>query len=295
MKKSAFIVTEIILSVVFAVSAVSVATIAIDINKGDITQKPAVSENSVQSVSNSETSENVSKVSSEPSEQSVEESSETSQPVQFKEPANLSSQPEDLTKYISNYGYTYEYMLFDHLIVVDSKDSQATVYCYQKSDKGYWWNIMGNKKAITDKGFIGENGADFIITQGSNKTPMGFYELGEAFYIDEKPTTTYSMFQITENTYWVDDPKSKFYNQKVEGTSKKDWSSAEHMITATNAYKYGIVVEYNTNPVDSASGSAIFMHCGTAPTAGGIVVPEDTMKTIIEWLDEDSSAFILVI
>lgn len=296
MKKSAFIITETVLSVVFVAVAASVAVIATDISKDNVNiiqESPSV-ESSVQQSSVTVSSSPES--SSEPSKQeSSQESTEVSQTVSFKEPENLSSQPEDLTEFINNYGYTYDYMLFDHLIVVDTKDSQASIYCYQKSDKGYWWNIMGDKKAITDKGFVGENGADFNVTSGSDKTPMGFYRLGEGFYIDEKPNTTYPMFRITEDTYWVDDPKSEFYNQKVEGTSKKDWSSAEHMITAEKAYKYGIVVEYNTDPVDKNAGSAIFMHCGTEPTAGCIVIPEDTMRTVMEWLEKDSEAFILII
>ena len=291
MKKSAFIITESILAVVLAACVVSVSFIANDINSPNVVQEASATESSIQQPSAVETSQETSQDSSEP----LEESSEISQKIQFTEPESLSSQPDDLTKYIENYNYKYEYMNFDHLIVVDSKDSQATIYCYQKSDSGYWWNIMGDGKAMTDQCFIGENGADFIVTHGSKKTPMGFYQLGEGFYIDDKPDTTYPMFQITDDTYWVDDPDSTFYNQKVEGTNKKDWKSAEHMISATSAYKYGIVIEYNTDSIDTEAGSAIFLDCGTSPTAGCVSLPEDTMKTILEWLDEDSNAFIFII
>lgn len=305
MKKSSFIITETILAAVLAVSAAAVGVFASDIvNSGKIAE-PVKSESTVQESTKPESTtqqsaeESSVQETSKKDEQSASETSQESKPsssqkLQLTPPENLSSQPEELTKYISDYGYSYDNINFDHLVVVDTNDSKGTVYCYQKADNGYWWNIAGDGKPLTDKCYIGENGADFVITETSKKTPLGFYQLGEGFYIDEKPSTSYPMFRITEDTYWVDDPKSKYYNQKVEGTDKKDWKSAEHMISETDAYKYGIVINYNTDPVVANAGSAIFMHCKNSPTSGCVGVPEDIMKTILEWLDKDSNAFIFI-
>ncbi len=213
----------------------------------------------------------------------------------LEEPKNLKSNPKELTKFINDYGYDYDSLGFDRLIVVDTGEkSSAKIYCYQKSSKNYWWNIAGDGKAVTDKGYIGEKGADFDITPGSKKSPLGFYALEEAFYIGEKPDSTYPMFEITDDTYWVDDTKSEFYNSKVEGTKDKDWSSAKHMIDEKDAYKYGIVIDFNTNQPDSKLANSIFMHCGNSATDGSIAVPENIMKAIIEWLDSDSNAYIFV-
>ena len=185
---------------------------------------------------------------------------------------------------------------FDHVIIVDSDtNSGAKVYCYQKTAKGYWWNIAGEGKPITDQAYIGTGGADFEIKRGSKKTPMGFYSVGDGFYIDDKPDTTYPMFQITDKTYWVDDPKSKFYNKKVEGTDKKDWTSADHMISSADAYKYGLVIEFNTSSPDPKMASSIFMHCGNSVTEGCIAMPENIMKAILEWLDKDSNVYTLIL
>lgn len=218
------------------------------------------------------------------------------QKLQLTEPKDLKTQPKELTKYINDYGYDYDSLGFDHLILVATGEkSTAKIYCYQKSSKGYWWNIAGDGTALTDKGYIGENGADFDIQPDSKKSPLGFYSLGEGFYIGDKPDTTYPLFEITNDTYWVDDTKSKFYNQKVEGTQNKDWSSAEHMISAEKSYKYGLVIDFNTSePADKKLASAIFMHCGDSPTDGCVVVPENTMKTILEWLDSKSNAYIFI-
>ena len=73
-------------------------------------------------------------------------------------------------------------------------------------------------------------------------TPAGVFPIGEAFYIEEKPKTGLSTFQITENTYWVDDEDSELYNQRIELDGEKTWQSAERMIEYTDAYKYGFVV-----------------------------------------------------
>ena len=218
------------------------------------------------------------------------------------EPANLKSQPKELVETMSSYGYTLENIISgDRIILVDTNSSgektRALVYCFQKSEKSnYWWNVAGEGKALTEQAFIGENSSDYEVAPGSKKTPGGIWMAGDGFYIGTKPNTGYPMFEITENTYWVTDPKSKYYNQKVEGTANKDWSSAEHMITAEKSYKYGLVVEYNTGNADSSKGSAIFLHCGSSPTEGCVALPDNVMKAILEWLGKDSrvSVFITV-
>lgn len=304
MKKSSFIITEAILAAVFVLSATVVGVFASDIvNSGKIAE-PVKSESTVQESTKPESTAQSSNADSSvqeasANETSAEENSQESKPsatqaLQLTAPENISSQPEELTKYISDYGYDYDNMNFDHLIVIDTEDSKGTVYCYQQAENGYWWNIAGDGKPLTTECYIGENGADFVLTENSKKTPLGFYQLGEGFYIDDKPSTTYPMFKITDDTYWVDDPKSKYYNQKVEGTANKDWASAEHMISDTQAYKYGLVINYNTNPVDTSAGAGIFMHCMDKATSGCVGVPQDIMKTILEWLDKDSNAYIFI-
>lgn len=255
-------------------------------------------------VSQQSKTEETSKQDSKPEESKSEESKpEESAPttaetlsLQLTEPKNLNSQPKELTSYIKNYGYDYDTLGFDHMIVVDTgKKSTAKIYCYQKSSKGYWWDIAGSGKALTEKAFIGKEGADFDIKKDSKKTPLGFYAVSEGFYIGKKPKTTFSMFEITDDTYLVTDPSSKYYNQHVEGTKKKDWKSADHLIDNKEANKYGLVVGFNTDsPADKKLASGIFMNIGSEPTEGCIALPETELKAIIEWLDNDSSCYIFI-
>ncbi len=336
MKKTVFIITQTILTIILVASIGTAALVTMDIrtggkilpqewfstqekaeNKADKSEASAVeniSEGSkVEQVSENkqqESSEEISKQESSKEESSkAEESSEGESSKSeessksdgsglnliLEEPKDLKSNPKELTKFINDYGYDYDALGFNRLVVVDvGKDSTAKVYCYQKSSKNYWWNIVGDGKSITDKGYIGEKGADFDIKPDSKKSPLGFYALDEAFYIGEKPDSTYKMFEITNDTYWVDDTNSAFYNQKAEGTDNKDWSSAKHMIDEKNKYKYGIVIDFNTSSPDKKLANSIFMQCGNAATDGSIAVPENVMKAIIEWLDSDSNSYIFV-
>ncbi len=318
MKKPAFVITEIFLSLVLASAVAAVAVLAVDIRSGGKILPASLfgeSENSEESSWTEEDIRNTKKEVSQVTESSKEESSKkessgsetskqessgkeqekTSQLI-LKAPKDLKEQPKDLSKFITSYGYDFDTLPSDHFIVVDcDENSKAKVYCYQKSTKGIWWNIAGDGKPITEKGFIGEKGYDFNVAPDSKKTPYGIYSIGQGFYIGEKPKTSYPLFEITDKTYWIDDPNSQFYNQRVEGTDQKDWSSADHMITETKSYKYGLVVNFNTNsPADKNMAGSIFMHCGDAPTGGSIVVPESTMKSVLEWLDSESEVYIFI-
>lgn len=256
---------------------------------GESSEKPVSSQ--IEESSKTETSQN-----SETSEQSSQVS-KVSQEVPLSEPKNLSVQPTDMTNYINSYGYDYDDLDadLDRLIIIDvQSNSKADVYCYQKNTAGYWWNIAGKDKALTDKAFIGSGGTGFDVTPDSNKTPLGFYYTGSAFYITEKPNSNYPMFQITNQTYWVTDPNSIFFNQYKEGTNSKDWSQAIHMIENKQAYQYGLVIQYNTLYPNGAYSSGIFLECGSSPTKGSIAVPADTMKMILNWLNNSQKTYIYI-
>ncbi len=340
LKKSTFVITQTILSIILAASVGAVVVLTLDIRSGgkilpqelfnQQTSEKSKSAPKETSEKNNPAESSVKETTSKVKESSVQESvgvnskpqssaenlSETSAKEESEkenskseeskvsadelkliltEPKDLKTNPKELTKFINDYGYGYDSLGFNHMIIVDVEpESSAKVYCYQKSSKDYWWNIAGDNKPITDKAFIGSNGADFDVKTGSKKSPLGFYYVGEGFYIGDEPDTTFPVFEITDKTYWVTDTKSKSYNKHVEETDDKDWSDAIQMISDKDAYKYGLVIDFNTTSPDKKLASAIFMHCGNAPTDGSIVVPENVMKSILEWLDSDSNTYIFV-
>lgn len=175
------------------------------------------------------------------------------------------------------------------LITVKANQNEADIAMYTCNDQGKWTDA-----GLTTTGYVGQNGVSRESYEGSRMTPAGAFPIGEAFYIEEKPETGLSMFQITENTYWVEDSESELYNQRVELSGEKTWQSAEHMIEYTSAYKYGFVVNFNMNPVEPGRGSAIFFHVGNQPTLGCIAAPEEMVLAYLAKLDETLHPYIVI-
>lgn len=304
MKKTGLIITETIFSIILAASVAAVVVLAIDIK----TDKFGIDKFDpfVPSASQSEKNKDDEKEQ----ESSAEESSEPESSVEEKkddgvktvelvpEPEKLDSQPAELIEKLEHNNFMFEDIQGDKLILIDTNGTdhitKAKVYCYQKAENGKWWNVAGEGKVLSDNAFIGAEGSYFDVEAGSKKTPGGIMTAGEGFYTDYKPETTYPMFEITDNTYWVTDPESKFYNQKVEGTEEKDWNTADHMADSKELYKYGLVINYNTESPDKTKGAGIFLHCGSEATSGSVAVPDSIMKTILQWIDKDSKVSVYI-
>lgn len=189
-------------------------------------------------------------------------------------------------------GYSLDYInqiSCGQLITVESHGSTADISFYQKNEESIWVNAD-----LDTKGFVGSAGVSSTSCEGSNETPYGLYQVGDGFYIDNVPQTGLNLFQVTENTYWVDDSKSIYYNQRVEGMENKDWNSAEHMIDYYPAYKYGFVIEFNTTNIIPEKGSAIFFHCSEKPTAGCVGISESMLLAYLQILSAEKLPFILI-
>lgn len=199
-------------------------------------------------------------------------------------------QPEALTELLDRNSTTYEDLARENcsqLVAVLASGTSARIRFYSCSD-GLWQEIQD----MSCTGHVGRSGVLSTKREGDGGTPAGIYAIGTAFYIQDAPETALEIFQITADTYWVDDPNSKFYNQRVEGTDNKDWSSAEHMIRY-DAYRYGFVVEYNT-ACEYGAGSAIFFHIGDHPTAGCIATNESMVLAYLAELDPSKHPHILI-
>ena len=141
------------------------------------------------------------------------------------------------------------------------------------------------KQDIETKAYIGKNGLTTQKQEGDGKTPIGGFDLGVILgthcNIQNKNGLKYQ--KITNDMYWVDDCKSKYYNQLVYISEvEKDWDSAEHLIEYPIQYEY--LIEIKSNPKNvKGKGSAIFLHCSNnTPTSGCIAVDRECMKKIVE-------------
>ena len=201
-------------------------------------------------------------------------------------------QPEALTAMLKRSLVSYEQLAgvdCRQLIVVDAKQEKASISMYVCGENGLWTDTGFNTE-----GYVGANGVSRESYEGSRMTPAGVFPIEEAFYIEDKPETGLPTFQITENTYWVDDVESELYNQRIELAGEKTWKSAEHMIEYPDAYKYGFVVGYNMNPVETGRGSAIFFHIGDRATLGCVATSEEMVLAYLKKLDETMHPYIVI-
>lgn len=153
------------------------------------------------------------------------------------------------------------------------------------------WMLKFPKYNIETKAYIGKNGVTKDKKEGDGKTPLGSFKLGRILgthtKINNKNSLEYQ--EITENMYWIDDSKSKYYNQLVDISKvEKDWNSAEHLIDYPIQYEY--LIEIRTNPNNNqGKGSAIFLHCSNnKATEGCVAVTKDTMEKILENIDKNT-------
>lgn len=163
------------------------------------------------------------------------------------------------------------------------KNQKATLQTYEKQN-GHWAIAHPPIQAV-----LGYNGMDLKTKEGDGKTPIGVYDIGTGFGTAPKPTgVTIPYRRAGDHDYWIDDPTSPDYNKWVHytGDPTSRWKSFERM--KIDSYKYGAVINYNTDPIVAGKGSAIFLHVwrnSSSPTAGCVAVSEQNMVRLLQWLD----------
>lgn len=170
---------------------------------------------------------------------------------------------------------------------------RATVRLYEKS--GQRWELKRISPAVT-----GKSGLSFSKKEGDGATPAGLFPIGRFFGYAPMPAGLKSGVSYTRTNrfhYWVDDPSSAEYNQwRYEtGDPRKRWKSFERM--NHELYKYGVVINYNDNPVVKGAGSAIFFHrwrSGTSPTEGCIALSESHLLVMMKWLDPKKAPVVAI-
>jgi L,D-peptidoglycan transpeptidase YkuD (ErfK/YbiS/YcfS/YnhG family) len=140
--------------------------------------------------------------------------------------------------------------------------------------------------------------ADPIKKEGDGKSPAGVFALGTAFGYSSQPLPGLKMpyLILTPSIECVDDARSKYYNQIVDRSLvSPDWNSSEHMRNVGEAYRWGIVVDFNrtasasnANPPEPGAGSCVFLHIWHSHdhgTAGCTAMSPTDLTTLLAWLD----------
>ena len=182
----------------------------------------------------------------------------------------------------------------DQVIVVKNKGKevfQAKLSVWQRQE-GAWKEVFGPMDAV-----IGRNGLALPDQkkEGDGQTPSGTFHLGTAFGYGTAIDTKLDYRQATSQDFWVDDGESPQYNQWVVGTPQA--KSFEKLKRDDNLYQYGIVIEYNTNPIVPGKGSAIFLHIWRGagqPTAGCVALSEENLLSLLKWLDRSKNPAIIL-
>jgi D-alanyl-D-alanine dipeptidase len=128
--------------------------------------------------------------------------------------------------------------------------------------------------------------------EGDGRSPAGVFSLGSAFGFAASAQASWLKLRyrpVVEGIECVDDPASSAYNQIVDRRTVRtpDWTSSEKMRDVGEAYRWGVVVNYNT-PAVAGRGSCIFLHIGGDDgkgTAGCTAMPAALLQDVMAWLD----------
>jgi L,D-peptidoglycan transpeptidase YkuD (ErfK/YbiS/YcfS/YnhG family) len=166
------------------------------------------------------------------------------------------------------------------------------IYPLEKTDSS-WRQAMKPIEAV-----IGRNGfaPPGEKREGDGCTPSGVFRLKTAFGYPPSVPTQMPYRQSQDDDLWIDDPNDPEYNRLVRENQTKA-ASYERMKRDDDLYKYGIAIEYNTEPVIKGLGSAIFLHVwrgANSATAGCVAASEDDILKILGWLNPVKNPVMLI-
>ena len=175
---------------------------------------------------------------------------------------------------------------------------------YERAASGKWQAVEEPISVVVGKNGLGwgegivaidalqaRGSNDPVKKEGDGKAPAGLFQLSRAFgYAPEKLAGwKMSYIELTDSVECVDDSASKFYNRIVDrGSVTPDWNSSEHMRRNDELYRWGVVVDHNSNPPRAGKGSCIFLHIWRGPgqgTVGCTAMPREQLESLLAWLD----------
>ncbi len=180
------------------------------------------------------------------------------------------------------------------LIVFNETPDQDTAVLLAMEKKENKWQLAFDPvlSGIGRKGFA----VPGTKREGDNKSPTGFFHLGQLFCYEKAVDTRMPFIQTTREDKWIDDPDSPDYNRYIQGTTSA--KSYEKLLLNGNDYRYCMVIEYNTHPVVKGMGSAIFLHLSERETinssSGCVVLLQKDMERLLRWMNPELRPSILM-
>jgi L,D-peptidoglycan transpeptidase YkuD (ErfK/YbiS/YcfS/YnhG family) len=147
---------------------------------------------------------------------------------------------------------------------------------------------------------LGTNGISEDKREGDRTTPAGPFGIQPVMYgIGPNPGVRYRYRRIVCGDWWVEDPRSPFYNRfhHVRCGSKPPFRvTSEDMSRSPISYRYLAVIDYNTHPIMPGRGSGIFLHVSAhgSPTLGCVSLARAQLVTVLRWLDPAARPLIVI-
>ena len=168
-------------------------------------------------------------------------------------------------------------------------DYHATLTVYQAKDEKY--EVLFSCAAL-----IGKNGPG-KQSEGDTKTPLGTWEIGNAYGIKDDPGSRVPFTKITDDMYWcATGSNGKKYNQLLSSKEypDNDFSEDEHLMDYPIRYSYLLDMGYNKACAPYA-GNAIFLHCWkdeNTATGGCVAISEENMIKVLTTVTPGTSVTI---
>jgi L,D-peptidoglycan transpeptidase YkuD (ErfK/YbiS/YcfS/YnhG family) len=147
---------------------------------------------------------------------------------------------------------------------------------------------------------LGRNGVSEQKRERDKTTPAGAFGIQPVMYgVGPNPGVRYRYRRIVCGDWWVEDPRSPFYNRfhHVRCGSKPPFRiTSEDMSRSPISYRHLAVIDYNTHPVVPGRGSGIFLHVSASggPTLGCVSLSRPQLVTVLRWLDRAASPLIAI-
>src|SRR5919199_5295367 len=174
------------------------------------------------------------------------------------------------------------------------RSSTASLRRWRKS--GDCWLALGPAATA----HVGRNGVSEAKREGDKRTPAGAFGIQSVMYgVGPNPGVRYPYRRIVCGDWWVEDPRSPFYNRFKHvrcGSTPPFRITSEDMSRSPTSYRHLAVIDYNAHPIVPGRGSGIFLHVSAtgSPTLGCVSLPYAQLVTVLRWLDPAASPLIVI-
>jgi L,D-peptidoglycan transpeptidase YkuD (ErfK/YbiS/YcfS/YnhG family) len=185
----------------------------------------------------------------------------------------------------------------------DWNSSTVTLSLYERTDKEWkqvgksWSGRLGRDGLAWGLGQHSNPKGELVKREGDWRAPAGVYAIGEVWGYDKSIRKHANLIyrQVTSRDLWVEDSKSKYYNQHLvlDHEPATDWEKQQQMKQGDAAHALKMFIAHNAPPkAKPGSGSSIFFHIwrsgGSKPTAGCTTMDESKLRWLIEKINPDA-------